>query len=81
MDLGRVVQMATVDRTKTTIHLHEAVELTTDVWGVKSGSRGYVVDAYPEKDSYTVEFLDAEGEHIAAIPLESRYLRPAPNGQ
>jgi hypothetical protein len=68
--------MAIIEQAQAKLGLHEPVELTNDVWGVKAGTRGYIVDAYPDRDSYTVEFLDENGNEIAVIPLERRYLRP-----
>jgi hypothetical protein len=45
------------------------------------GLRGTVVDAYPERDSYTVELFDDDGETVDVVvrngaQLERRTVRP-----
>lgn len=57
--------------------LHVPVELKTPVEGFPVGTRGVIIDAYPNLDVYTVEVVDKEGRLVALLPCRAAELRPA----
>jgi hypothetical protein len=44
------------------------VQLARDVHDYETGTRGTVIAAHPDADSYTVELHDEEGETLEAVP-------------
>jgi hypothetical protein len=56
-----------------TFRLHEPV--------LCNGTKGTIVDAYPEADRYTVELFDADGGTVDVVDCTSRQLeRRSANG-
>jgi len=63
--------MGVIEETSTKLQLHDFVELTNDVWEVRSGAQGAIIDAYPDKDTYTVEIADKDGVTVALVPCKA----------
>jgi hypothetical protein len=57
-----------IDVAAETICLHDYVEL-------RDGRRGTVVDAYPERDTFTVEISDEDGRTLELLPAHRKDLR------
>jgi hypothetical protein len=60
---------------RSTFALHEPVVLVVEKNGFTRGARGTVVDAYPERDRYTVELFDDAGDTLDLVDCLSRELR------
>lgn len=59
--------MTVREKQRTTFSLHEPVVLVGEKDGVGRGTRGTVVDAYPENDRYTVELFDDAGDTLDLV--------------
>jgi hypothetical protein len=60
--------MSVLEAAAETIHLHDYVEF-------RDGTRGTVVDAYTDHDTFTVEVTDEEGRTLELLPAHRRDLR------
>jgi hypothetical protein len=79
---GKYPDGMTVRETETTFTLHEPVALAVEKDGFSLGTRGTVVDAYPDAGRYTVELFDDGGETMDLLDCLSRELRRrSANGQ
>lgn len=45
--------------------------------GLRAGDFGYIVDIFPDRDKWTVEFFDGAGQSIAIANVFPADLRPA----
>lgn len=54
------------------LKLHDSITLAVEKDGFAAGTRGVIVDAYPESDAYTVELVDDNGETLDLLNVLSR---------
>ena len=57
------------------LRLHDSVTLTVEKDGHARGTRGVIVDAYPQADRYTVELVDEDGDTLDLVDVLSREVR------
>jgi 3-deoxy-D-arabino-heptulosonate 7-phosphate (DAHP) synthase len=59
----------------THLKLHDSITLAVEKAGYAAGTRGVVVDAYPDAERFTVELVDGNGDTLDLVDVLAREVR------